>query len=386
LLRATLEHGLTLATAYGSDSAESLSAFDAARAIGKTLPTSPEQLASFGTVSGVHLVSGQLREAVRVGEQVLVLAGSNQSPDVVIMAQVSIATALLYLGDVNAALSSFDRAFATLAGKPETVLKGLYDWPYYPAVALKTASGVAFTLNGKADQGWALVQSGLTQAREIDLPNYLEFALGAASMTAIIRRDLAAARSISAESVEQIQQAGFAILARVCAGWVAVVDTPDPALIEPLHRAVEDFREVSQLGSPRAFSLLADACWRVGRLDEASHALDLAFDLRNEERVFDAELLRQRASILVARTNRQRSKHQREQAEELLERAIDVATTQGTHLFGLRATIDLCRLWAGTDKCNEARQRLSAALAGFSEGFNEFDLRAARDVLDALPS
>src|SRR5262245_66056546 len=54
LLRATLEHGLTVATAYGSDSAESLSAFDAARAIGKTLATSPEQLASLGTVAGVH--------------------------------------------------------------------------------------------------------------------------------------------------------------------------------------------------------------------------------------------------------------------------------------------------------------------------------------------
>lgn len=385
LLRATWEHGMTLAAAHGSGSAESLRAFEAARAIGKTLPTSPAQLVSLGTIAGVHVVSGQLREAVSVGEQVLVLAGDNPSPDLVLMAQASIATARLYLGDIDAALSSFDRGFATLAGKLETVVEAPYPWPYYPAVAMQTACGLALALSGKADQGWRLVQSGLAQARGLNLPNYREFALSAVSMTAIIRRDFAAARSASAEFLEHSVQAGFALLARVCVDWLAVVDTPDPALIGPLRQAVQDYCEVARLGAPRVFSLLADACLRVGLLDDAAQALDLAFDLRNEERVFDAELLRQRASLAHARATLSQN-DRLDEAEELLERAIDVASAQGTRLFGLRATVDLCRLWVAAGKTDEARERLGAALTGFTEGFGEFDLRAATELLSSLHS
>jgi hypothetical protein len=291
---------------------------------------------------------------------------------------------LLYLGDVNAALSCFERGFATLGGDSDIAIEGHYDFPYFPAVAMKTAGGLALILAGKAEQGWTLVESGLTQARGIQhLPTYLEFALSAASMTAIIRRDLDAAHRVAPEFLQYAKYAPLVILARVCVSWLAVMDTPDPALIPPLRKAAEEYREVTSLGSPRVFSLLADACLRTGLLDDASQALDLAFDLRNEERVFDAELLRQRASMLQARAETSKKKRLRE-AEDLLERAIDVAATQGARLFGLRATVDLCRLWGAAGKSREARQRLDAALAGFNEGFNEFDLREARELLEGL--
>src|SRR5262249_9176378 len=124
LLQATLEYAMALAAARGSNSAESLRAVDGARALGKTLPTSPEQLASLGTVAAGHMLSGQLREAASVGEQVLALTGDTPSPNIVLTAHVSIGTALLYLGDVNGSVAHLERAFAAIAGESEMATEG----------------------------------------------------------------------------------------------------------------------------------------------------------------------------------------------------------------------------------------------------------------------
>jgi DNA-binding winged helix-turn-helix (wHTH) protein/tetratricopeptide (TPR) repeat protein len=388
LLQATLEYAMAVAAARGSNSPESLRAFDDVHAVGKTLPTSPEQLASLRMVAGAHVLSGQLREAVKVGEQILALAGDNQTPEILLTANVSIGSALLYLGDVNAALPYFERALAVTTAAAETAIEGAPALANDPTVPLMTAFGLALILSGKADQGWSLVTSGVARAQERDLLIYSDFALSAASMTAIIRRDLASARRFSSTFLDHSKKDGhafFVTLARVCMGWVTVIETRDPALTEPLRNAIEDFRQVSKLGSARVLSLLTDAYLRTGDLEAASRALDQAFDSRNEERLFDAELFRQRASILqIPAATKRANPGRHTEAEELLERAIDIATNQGSRLFGLRATVDLCRLWSSAGKRKEARQRLSAALSDFSEGFNEFDLRVARDLLDEL--
>ena len=127
------------------------------------------------------------------------------------------------------------------------------------------------------------------------------------------------------------------------------------------------------------FSMLADAHLAVGQTEEAARALDQAFDTRGEEGVFDAELFRQRAAILLARSREHAADG--ELAEQFLERAIEVAATQGTRLFGLRSTIDLCRLWLGAGKRRAAQQRLADALAGFDESPDDNDLRLARQLL-----
>jgi hypothetical protein len=73
-----------------------------------------------------------------------------------------------------------------------------------------------------------------------------------------------------------------------------------------------------------------------------------------------------------------------EQAEQLLEDATELAAVQGSRLFGLRATVDLCRLRLDTGRRDAAHQPLTAALADFAEGGADADLLAARKLLGEI--
>ena len=53
-------------------------------------------------------------------------------------------------------------------------------------------------------------------------------------------------------------------------------------------------------------------------------------------------------------------------------------------MLELRATLSLARLWRDQGRRAEARYALSALHAGFTEGHDEPDLRAAREALAEL--
>ncbi|MGH6919216.1 MAG: hypothetical protein ACREJ0_16105, partial [Geminicoccaceae bacterium] len=72
--------------------------------------------------------------------------------------------------------------------------------------------------------------------------------------------------------------------------------------------------------------------------------------------------------------------------EATLERSIALARKQKVRLSELRATVELARLWQSQGRHAEARERLQAIYAWFTEGFHTPDLRAARILLDDLGS
>jgi tetratricopeptide (TPR) repeat protein len=166
-------------------------------------------------------------------------------------------------------------------------------------------------------------------------------------------------------------------------GWAAVLESRDPTLIEPLRTALEGYRARIQISVSSAYGAFADACLAVERINDAAQALESAFDLRGEDRSYDSELLRLRAMVLLGRAKSSRSKSRlRQEAEQTLEQAIEVANTQGTRLFALRATVDLCRLWLAAGKSDPARERLTEALSGFDDGPDETDVREASVLLE----
>ena len=101
---------------------------------------------------------------------------------------------------------------------------------------------------------------------------------------------------------------------------------------------------------------------------------------RSDELCQKAELHRLKGELAL------RTGSQNGEAEEHFRRAIGTARHQLSKAWELRATTSLARLCQQQGRRDEARQMLSDAYAGFTEGFDTPDLKAAKALLHQLDS
>ncbi len=126
---------------------------------------------------------------------------------------------------------------------------------------------------------------------------------------------------------------------------------------------------------------LAEACWRVGRRDEAWAAIGraLAINDRDEERYGEAELYRRKAMFLADEAPGDPGP-----AEACLARAIEVARRQQARFFELRSATALARSWHARGRTDDARALLQPLFQSFTEGRDTPDLIAAGELLRDL--
>jgi predicted ATPase len=107
---------------------------------------------------------------------------------------------------------------------------------------------------------------------------------------------------------------------------------------------------------PEWLGIMAEGLAESGRWDDALQTLDDAIALaeRTDERGFSAELWRLRAGVEAKLDPGANSTG----SEAALRRAMEIARTQGSIMFELRAADDLTRLLAGSGRANEASHLL----------------------------
>jgi predicted ATPase len=98
---------------------------------------------------------------------------------------------------------------------------------------------------------------------------------------------------------------------------------------------------------------------------------------RGEERAHYAEILRLRGSLLI-------QQGEFDAAERTLHAAIEVARSQQAKSWELRATTTLARLLAERGDEDSARAMLADVYGWFTEGFDTYDVREAKALLDEL--
>jgi predicted ATPase len=74
----------------------------------------------------------------------------------------------------------------------------------------------------------------------------------------------------------------------------------------------------------------------------------------------------------------------RNAAEALMRRSIQIARLQGALSWELRAAISLAELWQADDRRNQAADLLGSTVSRFTEGFTTVDLVRAADLLENL--
>ena len=132
---------------------------------------------------------------------------------------------------------------------------------------------------------------------------------------------------------------------------------------------------------PLCAVLLAEIEDELGRIDHALAILDdaLADAERTGQHHFDAELHRQRGALLLRKTPNDVTA-----AEAAFMRAIEVARSQQTRTFELRAAMGMARLWRDQGKAQQARELLAPVYGWFTEGFDTRDLKDAKALLEEL--
>ena len=135
---------------------------------------------------------------------------------------------------------------------------------------------------------------------------------------------------------------------------------------------------------PEFMCAMAEGLAGLGEIAEARATVEkgLASADHGGERSYCPELLRLRGELLL----RQAIGQPWSGAEQDFSAALRVARRQGALALELRAALSLARLRVTQARHDEARRILTPIYDRFTEGFGTADLRAARGMLEALPS
>ncbi len=192
-----------------------------------------------------------------------------------------------------------------------------------------------------------------------------------------------ACRTQAEAAMAVAQQHGFTLwllMATFLRGWARTrLGEMQAGLLEMEQTLVLYRRSGAELGAAYYAALLADAQGRAGQPERGLATMTKAFTLleRTEDRWCEAELHR-----LIGTLLHQKGAH--DEAEAAWQKAIHIARQQKAHLWELRATVSLSRLWQAQGKIAAARAALATIYGWFQEGFTTPDLQTAKALLDAL--
>ena len=152
--------------------------------------------------------------------------------------------------------------------------------------------------------------------------------------------------------------------------------------LEEMRRGLAESRAArAEIFRPIILALIAEAELARGEVEAGLTLIDdaLAQTEVHGERLYEAELHRIRGELQLAGAVPDPTG-----AEQSFERAIEVTRQQQARSWELRAASSLARLWQRQGRCEDARRLVAEATAGFPEGSDSGDLRAAKELLARL--
>jgi tetratricopeptide (TPR) repeat protein len=202
----------------------------------------------------------------------------------------------------------------------------------------------------------------------------------------ILCGDAAAALRGAAALLELSQEHGIALfsaMGAVSSAW-ARARLGDSEAVSELRQSVIAFTEQgNKLWVPIYEGLLAELEGEQGNTDEALGRIDAALTLAQKtgEHRADAPLHHIRGSILLKRDPGDAAS-----AEKAFLAAVAIAQRQRARSFALRGSLALAKLYQSTNRDEDARATLAAALEGFLPTSDLPEIGHAQTLLQALAS
>jgi DNA-binding SARP family transcriptional activator/predicted ATPase len=387
--RAERELALQLALAVPTLAARSWGAQEAAQAYQRARELSvevgdtSELLQAMIGERSFCTVQAQHRKALELAEQIQALAQESGDPLQVMLAQMELAVALMFLGELAGSLAHAEQMLA------------LYDLPTHRSLAHRYGQDPAVVvLSFGITDVWFLgypegaVRRGeeaLALAGELDHPFTLLFAQCLVARLHRWRGDVAAVdelanamRELAAEHAIPLAE----VSAQIEGAWVLSELGQHEQGIGQFVAGLDAWKATGMANHLSEFlAVLAEMQGKAGQPEAGLRTLDEAFDIvsRTDERYCEAELY-----VLQGRLLLHPAMGDEAGAEASFQRAIEVALRYHAKMSELRATVGLCRLLAARGQRDEARAGLAGIYEWFTEGFDTCDLREAKALLDEL--
>jgi len=371
-LQAMLAHTLVAMNGFAHPEAEA-----AYRRAAELAPHSPEPSLRFSAIFGLATMM-EVRGEFTDSQQLMQanLPGQEKTGEFVVDGLDLLACSLFHQGLFQDALRQATRGAATeIAAVPLNACYG-----EHPVVGCETWAALASWFLGYPDQALQRARRATEMAE--NPANFYSLA-GALLQQAVVhqlRQEPQACRQCAERALEVALRQGFAYrqaVALVLRGWAIAQQGQMSDGLASLRKGLDSCRQVgAELDRPYYLAMLAEALLACGKTDEAFAAVSEAISQVRPNTMFyyEAELWRLRG-VLVS---------PKEQAEESLLKALELARAQQARSLELRAAISLAQLWHSTGDAQRARELVAQTYAAFSEGLQCPDLVRAKDLLQIL--
>ena len=332
-----------------------------------------------------HNVSGQIRPARILADEILALAERQSDSGLLLQAHHAAWTNEYFFGDLLSCRAHAEQGIALYDIDEHRAHAAIYGG-HDAGVCCRDTLAVALWLLGYPDQAVQKNRDAVGLATELSHPFSLVLALHSSTEVYQHRREPRFSRERAEEMIavcdEHDVSPEYLALGAIRRGWAAVAEgRPDEGIAD----IQQGFAAVRAMGAKRTrsyyFALLAEVYGQTGQADQGLNALAEALEMieKTDERWWEAEVHRLKGALLLSRPAQDTAL-----AEECFNRAIAVAQGQSAKSLELRAATSLARLWRDQSRAAEASDLLAPVYGWFSEGFDTADLKDAKALLDDL--
>jgi predicted ATPase len=380
-LRTALGGALIAARGFGAP--EAGAAFARARELCRQLGRPPQLFPVLYGQYAFHLVRAELDRSLEIAEELLRAAQEQDETAPLVMGHRAVGFASFHRGELVPAREHLERALALYDPQQHRSLAFLYVFDPFVASA-SYLSWDLFAL-GHPEQARARAEAALARARELAHPASLGFALFFASALSQLAGDRRAVQERTEALLALASEQGFAYWAAcalVLEGWLLADREWASERIARIRQGIAAYRATGAVHfDPYFLGLLAQAQRGEGQVPEAEETVTEGLDMvrRTGERYYEAELLRLRGELLLAKPMPDPIA-----AERSLVEALEAARRQRARMWELRAATTLAQHRRDQGRAREARNLLAPVYGWFTEGFDAPDLQEAKAMLDEL--
>jgi predicted ATPase/class 3 adenylate cyclase len=376
--------GPCLIATQGPADSKAVATFARARELCERLGEPPEYLQVMFWLATASVVRGELPQALEAVETLLNVAQARGDRPALINATRGRAMILLFMGRIVEAREAIEGALEVFNASAETDQMAARAAGQDAGVAILALTSWVLWALGHVDTAVSQMAAALERADRVHHAHTQAYGWYYASVLHALRGEPAIAQRYAERCLAISEQHGFRQwlgLSRAIRGVCTAALDASGTRLDEVVAALEEYQRAGyQLGITAQFALLSSALLLRGEPEAAMQAIDHGLTIvgNNDERFLAAELYRLKARTLLVRGAAN------DEAEILLDRALQTARSQQARSLELRAATDLAKFWMNKGQRAEALDLLSPIYGSLTEGFDTQDLKDAKTLLAEL--